>query len=84
MEQFCSCSNPHMFGRTFRANGTILGLGKLLCLKDSFFLFSLQIVANLSGCAAVNSETLVHCLRGKTEAEILAINKVGRIVCLGR
>ncbi|GAB1293547.1 Pyrethroid hydrolase Ces2e [Apodemus speciosus] len=43
-----------------------------------------RIVANLSGCAAVNSETLVHCLRGKTEAEILAINKVGRVVWLGR
>ncbi|XP_051025152.1 pyrethroid hydrolase Ces2e-like [Acomys russatus] len=39
-----------------------------------------RIVANLSGCAAVNSETLVHCLRGKSEAEILDINKVFKII----
>nr|XP_021482790.1 pyrethroid hydrolase Ces2e-like [Meriones unguiculatus] len=37
-------------------------------------------VANLSGCAAVNSESLVHCLRSKSEAEILAINKVFKII----
>ena len=46
-------------------------------------LFPLQTVAKLSGCEAMDSKTLVHCLRGKSEAEILAINKVGRIVCLG-
>jgi hypothetical protein len=61
-----------------------LGLGKLLCLEDSYILFSLQIVANLSGCAAVNSETLMCCLRGKNEAEMLAINKVGKMAWLGR
>ncbi|ERE80137.1 liver carboxylesterase isoform X1 [Cricetulus griseus] len=33
-------------------------------------------VANLSGCEAKDSEALVHCLRDKTEAEILAINQV--------
>ncbi|XP_040592499.1 pyrethroid hydrolase Ces2e-like [Mesocricetus auratus] len=38
------------------------------------------IVANLSDCAAVNTETLVSCLRGKSEAEILAINKVFKII----
>ncbi|XP_042133464.1 pyrethroid hydrolase Ces2e-like [Peromyscus maniculatus bairdii] len=37
-------------------------------------------VANLSGCATLNSEVLVHCLRGKSEAEILAINKAFRII----
>ncbi|XP_055477343.1 pyrethroid hydrolase Ces2e-like [Psammomys obesus] len=37
-------------------------------------------VANLSGCAAVNSESLVHCLRSKSEAEILAINKVFKVI----
>lgn len=41
------------------------------------------MVANSSGCEAVDSETLVHCLRNKSEEEILAINKVGRIVWLG-
>ncbi|KAH0520551.1 Pyrethroid hydrolase Ces2e [Microtus ochrogaster] len=35
-----------------------------------------SIVANLSDCVAVDTETLVRCLRGKSEAEILAINKV--------
>ncbi|CAO2610079.1 Acylcarnitine hydrolase [Lemmus lemmus] len=35
-----------------------------------------QTVANLSGCEAMDSEALVHCLRGKSEAEVLAINKV--------
>ncbi|XP_021488687.1 acylcarnitine hydrolase-like isoform X1 [Meriones unguiculatus] len=34
-----------------------------------------QTVASLSGCDAMNSEGLVHCLRGKSEAEILDINK---------
>ncbi|XP_059120187.1 liver carboxylesterase-like isoform X1 [Peromyscus eremicus] len=34
------------------------------------------MVANLSGCEAKDSEALVHCLRDKSEAEILAINQV--------
>ncbi|XP_057610155.1 pyrethroid hydrolase Ces2e-like isoform X2 [Chionomys nivalis] len=38
------------------------------------------IVANLSDCAAVDTETLVRCLRGKSEAEILAINKVFKVI----
>ncbi|XP_013211100.1 acylcarnitine hydrolase-like, partial [Microtus ochrogaster] len=37
-------------------------------------------VASLSGCETTNSETLVHCLRGKSEAEILVINKVFKII----
>ncbi|XP_038168411.1 acylcarnitine hydrolase-like isoform X1 [Arvicola amphibius] len=37
-------------------------------------------VANLSGCETMNSEALVHCLRGKGEAEILVINKVFKII----
>ncbi|XP_032751429.1 pyrethroid hydrolase Ces2e-like isoform X1 [Rattus rattus] len=37
-------------------------------------------VANLSDCETSNSEALVHCLRGKSEAEILAINKAFRIM----
>ncbi|OBS58314.1 hypothetical protein A6R68_10548, partial [Neotoma lepida] len=35
-----------------------------------------QMVANLSGCEAMDSEALVHCLRSKSEAEVLVINKV--------
>nr|XP_020010720.1 pyrethroid hydrolase Ces2e-like [Castor canadensis] len=34
------------------------------------------VVANLSACGRVNKEALLHCLRGKSEEEILAINKV--------
>ncbi|XP_057609737.1 pyrethroid hydrolase Ces2e-like isoform X4 [Chionomys nivalis] len=41
---------------------------------------NLPIVANLSDCAAVDTETLVRCLRGKSEAEILAINKVFKVI----
>ncbi|XP_076428124.1 acylcarnitine hydrolase-like [Peromyscus maniculatus bairdii] len=37
-------------------------------------------VANLSGCEVKDSETLVHCLRGKSEAEILVINEVFKII----
>ncbi|XP_031192957.1 acylcarnitine hydrolase-like isoform X1 [Mastomys coucha] len=36
------------------------------------------MVANLSGCEPVESEALVHCLRDKSEEEILAINNVFR------
>ncbi|XP_031196982.1 pyrethroid hydrolase Ces2e [Mastomys coucha] len=39
-----------------------------------------RIVANLSGCTDMNSETLMRCLRSKSEAEILAINKVFKII----
>ncbi|XP_059120197.1 liver carboxylesterase-like isoform X2 [Peromyscus eremicus] len=38
------------------------------------------VMANLSGCEAKDSEALVHCLRDKTEAEILAINQVFTII----
>ncbi|XP_034378075.1 acylcarnitine hydrolase-like isoform X1 [Arvicanthis niloticus] len=37
-------------------------------------------VANLSGCETSNSKALVRCLRSKSEAEILAINKAFRIM----
>ncbi|CAO2610063.1 Acylcarnitine hydrolase [Lemmus lemmus] len=37
-------------------------------------------VAKLSGCETMDSEALVHCLRGKSEAEILVINKVFKII----
>ncbi|XP_052022985.1 pyrethroid hydrolase Ces2e-like isoform X3 [Apodemus sylvaticus] len=41
---------------------------------------NLPKVVNLSGCDSSNSEALVRCLRGKSEAEILAINKAFRIM----
>ncbi|XP_031196980.1 acylcarnitine hydrolase [Mastomys coucha] len=37
-------------------------------------------VTKLSGCEATDSEALVRCLRGKSEAEILAINKVFKMI----
>ncbi|XP_059120173.1 acylcarnitine hydrolase-like isoform X2 [Peromyscus eremicus] len=38
------------------------------------------VMANMSGCETMNSEVLVRCLRGKSEAEILVINKVFNII----
>ncbi|KAB1273075.1 Cocaine esterase [Camelus dromedarius] len=38
------------------------------------------IVANLSACGQVDSEALMNCLRGKSEEEILAINKAFKII----
>ncbi|KAM7332495.1 hypothetical protein ACRRTK_009203 [Alexandromys fortis] len=37
-------------------------------------------VAKLSGCETMDSEALVRCLRGKSEAEILVINKVFKVI----
>ncbi|XP_060248097.1 pyrethroid hydrolase Ces2e-like isoform X1 [Meriones unguiculatus] len=39
-----------------------------------------RTVANLSGCEQVDSEALVNCLRGKSEEEIMAINKAFKII----
>ncbi|XP_051030251.1 acylcarnitine hydrolase-like [Phodopus roborovskii] len=41
---------------------------------------NLPTVANLSDCEAVNSETLVHCLRNKSEEDILTINQVFKMI----
>ncbi|KAM5134101.1 cocaine esterase-like [Callospermophilus lateralis] len=38
------------------------------------------MVANLSACGQVESEALVSCLRGKSEQEMLAINKPFKII----
>nr|XP_034378066.1 pyrethroid hydrolase Ces2e isoform X3 [Arvicanthis niloticus] len=56
------------------------GVAVLPDLISSSYEVVYRIVANLSGCVAVNSEALVHCLRGKSEADILAINKVFKII----
>ena len=80
MGTICIHSNPHStcYSVGIRHNSIDLKLRTLLLAS-----FPLQTVAKLSGCKAMDSEALVRCLRGKSEAEILAINKVGRIVCLG-
>ncbi|XP_032743563.1 acylcarnitine hydrolase-like isoform X4 [Rattus rattus] len=44
--------------------------------KDS----NLPMVANLSGCEPVDSETLMSCLREKSEEEMLAINNIVRTI----
>ncbi|XP_052583838.1 acylcarnitine hydrolase-like isoform X3 [Peromyscus californicus insignis] len=41
---------------------------------------NLPTVANMSGCETTDSENLVRCLRGKSEAEILAISKVFKTI----
>ncbi|XP_038168430.1 acylcarnitine hydrolase-like isoform X1 [Arvicola amphibius] len=38
------------------------------------------VMANLSGCETIDSKALVHCLRSKSEAEILGINRVFKII----
>uniref|UniRef100_A0A8D2DYY6 Carboxylic ester hydrolase n=1 Tax=Sciurus vulgaris TaxID=55149 RepID=A0A8D2DYY6_SCIVU len=38
------------------------------------------MVANLSACGQVESEALVSCLRGKSEEEMLAINKAFKVI----
>ncbi|XP_013359472.1 PREDICTED: acylcarnitine hydrolase-like [Chinchilla lanigera] len=38
------------------------------------------VVANLSGCEETDSETLVRCLRGKSEEEVLAITKAFKFI----
>ncbi|XP_040838503.1 cocaine esterase-like isoform X3 [Ochotona curzoniae] len=38
------------------------------------------VVANLSGCAQVDSETLVGCLRAKSEEEMLEISKAFKMI----
>nr|XP_051702880.1 cocaine esterase-like isoform X16 [Oryctolagus cuniculus]XP_051702881.1 cocaine esterase-like isoform X17 [Oryctolagus cuniculus] len=38
------------------------------------------VVANLSGCGQVDSETLVRCLRAKSEEEMLAITQVFKVI----
>uniref|UniRef100_A0A8C8U9U7 Carboxylic ester hydrolase n=1 Tax=Peromyscus maniculatus bairdii TaxID=230844 RepID=A0A8C8U9U7_PERMB len=48
------------------------GTGSCLC--------SIQMVANVSGCNQMDSESLVGCLRGKSEEEILDITKVFTII----
>ncbi|XP_028635141.1 pyrethroid hydrolase Ces2a-like isoform X2 [Grammomys surdaster] len=39
-----------------------------------------KTIANLSGCGAPDSEALTHCLRAKSEQEILAINQVFKMI----
>ncbi|XP_052023007.1 pyrethroid hydrolase Ces2a-like isoform X2 [Apodemus sylvaticus] len=39
-----------------------------------------KTVANLSGCEAKDSESLMHCLRAKSKQEILAINQVFKMI----
>nr|XP_038953351.1 carboxylesterase 2 isoform X2 [Rattus norvegicus] len=41
---------------------------------------NLPTVAKLSGCEAMDSEALVRCLRAKSGAEILVINKVFKMI----
>ncbi|XP_031196981.1 acylcarnitine hydrolase-like [Mastomys coucha] len=59
-------------------HGAIMESGVALLpylIADTSEMFS-AMVAKLSGCEAMDSEALVHCLRGKSEEEILAINKM--------
>jgi hypothetical protein len=77
------CSKPYTVPWRYLDTWSMVESGKnfLLCERMSQPLPSfLTGGANLSACGRVNSEALVHCLRGKSEEEILAINKVRLIV----
>ncbi|XP_049999396.1 pyrethroid hydrolase Ces2e-like [Alexandromys fortis] len=65
-----------LFHRAIMQSG--VALLPLLISNTSEIVFTM--VAKLSGCATSNSKALVHCLRDKSEAEILAINKAFRII----
>uniref|UniRef100_A0A8C8YMX4 Carboxylic ester hydrolase n=1 Tax=Prolemur simus TaxID=1328070 RepID=A0A8C8YMX4_PROSS len=56
-------------------HGAIMESGVAL-LPASSCPVPLQMVANLSACDRVDSKALVDCLRGKSEEEILATNKI--------
>ncbi|CAO2610283.1 Acylcarnitine hydrolase [Lemmus lemmus] len=65
-----------LFHRAIMENGVAVLPGLISSSSEVIY----QTVANLSGCEAMDSEALVHCLRGKSEAEVLAINKVFRSI----
>ncbi|XP_025776708.1 cocaine esterase isoform X1 [Puma concolor] len=56
------------------------GVALLPSLIDSSSDAVSTMVANMSACGQIDSEALVDCLRGKSEEEILAINKPFRII----
>ncbi|XP_036044307.1 pyrethroid hydrolase Ces2e-like isoform X2 [Onychomys torridus] len=62
-------------------HGAIMQSGVALLpglISQSEFIYTM--VANLSGCNQMDSESLVGCLRGKSEEEILDITKVFKIM----
>ncbi|XP_076427708.1 acylcarnitine hydrolase-like isoform X2 [Peromyscus maniculatus bairdii] len=65
-----------LFHRAIMESGVVLLPGLISDTHEMVY----TTVANLSGCEAKDSEALVHCLRGKSEAEILVINKVFKII----
>ncbi|XP_006986829.1 acylcarnitine hydrolase-like [Peromyscus maniculatus bairdii] len=65
-----------LFHRAIMQSGVAVLPGLVSSSSEAVY----QTVANLSGCEAMNSEALVHCLRGKSEAEILVINKVFQVI----
>ncbi|GAB5582352.1 cocaine esterase isoform X1 [Prionailurus iriomotensis] len=58
------------------------GVALLPSLIDSSSDAVSTMVANMSACGQIDSEALVDCLRGKSEEEILAINKVRLSGCV--
>ncbi|XP_052022975.1 acylcarnitine hydrolase-like [Apodemus sylvaticus] len=60
-----------LFHRAIMESGVALLPGTIFSFSEVVY----QMVAKLSGCEATDSEALVHCLRGKSEEEILVISK---------
>nr|XP_048287111.1 pyrethroid hydrolase Ces2e-like isoform X2 [Myodes glareolus] len=65
-----------LFHRAIMESGVAVLPGLISSSSEVFY----GTVANLSDCAAVDTEMLVRCLRGKSEAEILAINKIFKVI----
>ncbi|OBS66116.1 hypothetical protein A6R68_05348 [Neotoma lepida] len=65
-----------LFHRAIMESGVALLPGLISDTSDMVY----TTVANMSGCETTDSEALVRCLRGKSEAEILVINKVFNII----
>ncbi|XP_042133153.2 acylcarnitine hydrolase-like isoform X1 [Peromyscus maniculatus bairdii] len=61
-----------LFHGAIMQSGVALLPGLISQSAEEFY----TMVANLSGCNQMDSESLVGCLRGKSEEEILAITKV--------
>ncbi|GAB1293542.1 Carboxylic ester hydrolase [Apodemus speciosus] len=79
-----TCVSTHVVSPMSRGlfHGAIMESGVALLpylISDTAEMFS-TTVAKLSGCEAMDSKALVRCLRGKSEAEILAISKVVQMI----
>ncbi|XP_032743528.1 acylcarnitine hydrolase-like [Rattus rattus] len=60
-----------LFHRAIMESGVALMPGTIFNFSEMVY----QMVVKLSGCEAMDPESLVHCLRGKSEEQIMVISK---------